>query len=162
MQPLTILQLLALLSVANGAPVIAKKLLGGRYAWPLDAGRAFFDGRPLFGASKTIRGVLVSIFFTTLSAPLVGLTFMIGALVGASAMAGDLFSSFLKRRLARPPSSRALGLDQLPESLLPLLVCRTALGLSAVDIAVSAGLFFVGEIVLSRLLYKLHLRDQPY
>lgn len=77
-------------------------------------------------------------------------------------MAGDLCSSFLKRRLALAPSSRALGLDQLPESLLPLLVCRAALSLTAADIVFAVILFFAGEIVLSRLLYRIHLRDEPY
>jgi hypothetical protein len=32
-----------------------------------------FDGRPLFGHSKTIRGILASIFITTASAPLIGM-----------------------------------------------------------------------------------------
>jgi hypothetical protein len=34
--------------------------------------------------------------------------------------------------------------------------------LSWLDIVVTAALFFVGEIVLSRLLFRLHLRDRPY
>ncbi len=57
---------------------------------------------------------------------------------------------------------RALGLDQLPESLLPLLACRATLALTAAEIALVVVLFFGGEIVLSRLLYKVHLRDEPY
>ena len=77
-------------------------------------------------------------------------------------MAGDLLSSFVKRRLNFTPSSQALGLDQLPESLLPLLVCRNALSLTAVDIVLGVGIFFVGELVLSRILYRAHLRDEPY
>ncbi len=77
-------------------------------------------------------------------------------------MAGDLFSSFVKRRLNFPPSSQALGLDQVPESLFPLLACHDALSLMALDIALAVGIFFVGEIFLSRLLYKVHLRDEPY
>ena len=77
-------------------------------------------------------------------------------------MAGDLFSSFVKRRLNLRPSSRALGLDQVPESLFPLLACRDVLSLTAADIALAVGIFFVGELILSRLLYKAHLRDEPY
>jgi hypothetical protein len=30
------------------------------------------------------------------------------------------------------------------------------------DIGVAAALFFVGELVLSRILFRLHLRDRPY
>ena len=77
-------------------------------------------------------------------------------------MAGDLFSSFCKRRLGLPPSSRASGLDQIPESLLPLLACRDLLGLAAADIAACVVLFVVGEVVLSRVLFALRLRDRPY
>jgi CDP-2,3-bis-(O-geranylgeranyl)-sn-glycerol synthase len=162
MHPLAILQSLVLLTVANGTPVIAKKVLGRRFAWPLDGGVTFFDRRPLFGSSKTVRGILLSILCTTASAPLVGLDARIGALMAATAMAGDLFSSFLKRRMSRPPSSRAPGLDQVPESLIPLLACREMLSLTAADIALGVGIFWLGEILLSRLLYKVHLRDEPY
>ena len=162
MHPVAILQLLVLLSVANGAPVVAKKLLGEAWAWPLDGGCRFIDGRPLFGASKTIRGVAVSVILTTAAAPLLGLPLAIGAIVGVTAMAGDLFSSFLKRRLDRPSSSRATGLDQIPEALFPLLACRFALALTWADIILGVAVFFAGEVVFSRLFYRLGLRDQPY
>jgi len=162
MQPWVILRLLILLLLANGTPVIAKKLLGHRFSYPLDAGVRFFDGQPIFGPSKTIRGVLLSILVTTLFAPFVGLEWRIGAVVGSAAMAGDLFSSFLKRRLHLPPSSRATGLDQVPEALLPLLFCRSMMPLTVADIVVGVALFFIGELVLSRLLYKLRLRSRPY
>ena len=77
-------------------------------------------------------------------------------------MAGDLLSSFIKRRLNRPPSSRATGLDHIPESLLPLLACQHALMLTVADIGIVVGAFFAGAVVLSRLLYRLGLRDEPY
>ena len=139
MQALLILQLMVLLTLANGAPVVTKKILGTRFAYPLDAGVTFLDRRPLFGSSKTIRGILVSIVITTASAPLVGLQPKIGALVAGTAMTGDLFSSFVKRRLNLKPSSRALGLDQVPESLLPLLACRNVLSLTAANITLAVG-----------------------
>ena len=77
-------------------------------------------------------------------------------------MAGDLLSSFIKRRLNRPPSSRAIGLDQIPESLLPLLACHEALALTAADIGIVVAAFFAGAVILSRLLYRVGLRDEPY
>lgn len=162
MHPWQILQLLILLMLANGTPVAAKKILGERFSYPLDGGAGFVDGRPLFGRSKTIRGVVLAILVTAAGAPLIGLTWEIGVLVGSLAMAGDLLSSFLKRRLDLPPSSRASGLDQVPEALLPLLVCRNLLVLSLADIGVAVVLFFIGEVVLSRLLYAFRLRDRPY
>jgi hypothetical protein len=48
---------LALLVLANGTLVVAKKILGNRLSYPLDGNVRFLDGRPLFGRSKTIRGV---------------------------------------------------------------------------------------------------------
>lgn len=162
MHPVALLQLLFLLTLANGTPVIAKKILGPRFAYPLDGGAVLWDGHPLFGPAKTIRGILLAILATAAGAPLVGLDWRLGLLVGSTAMAGDLLSSFTKRRLNRPSSSRALGLDQIPESLLPLIACRDALALSFIDIAVGTAIFFLGEIVLSRELYKIGLRDRPY
>lgn len=157
-----IFQLLMLLAVANGTPVAAKLILGETAAAPLDGGLVLADGHRLFGPSKTVRGLALAVLAPALSAALLGLGWKIGALVGAAAMAGDLLSSFIKRRLGRPPSSRATGLDQVPESLLPLLLCRLFLPLSWLDIALITSIFFAGEVVLSRLLFSLNLRDRPY
>ena len=162
MHVLAILQLMVLLTLANGAPVVAKKIVGSHFALPLDFGSTFFDGRPLFGPSKTFRGIVVAILAAAIGAPLMGLDPMVGITAAVAAMAGDLFSSFVKRRLNRPPSSQALGLDQIPESLLPMLACRDALSLTTVDIALGVAVFFAGELVLSRLLFRAHLRDEPY
>ena len=157
-----LLQSVLLLALANGAPVVAKKVLGTRLALPLDAGARFFDGQPLLGPSKTIRGVVVSVGATAIVAPLFGLSLAAGAFVAVLAMIGDLFSSFVKRRLKFPSSSQAIGLDQVPESLLPLLVCKGALALTFIDVVIGVGIFVLGEIILSRLLYDLRLRDEPY
>jgi len=162
MHPILLLRSLILLALANGTPIIAKRLLGTFLARPLDGGLRLGDGQPLFGSSKTVRGILLAVLVTAAGAPLVGLPVWIGALVGVAAMAGDLFSSFVKRRFRLAPSSRALGLDQLPESLLPLLVGQRALGLTGVDIVAAVFIFYIGEQILSRLLYKAHIRDQPY
>jgi CDP-archaeol synthase len=162
MQPLVILQLVVLLALANGTPVVAKKILGDRLSYPLDGNRRFVDGRPLLGPSKTVRGVALAVLVTAAAAPLIGVEWKIGVLVGGFAMVGDLLSSFSKRRLNLPASSRASGLDQVPEALFPLLACRKLLSLAIADIGIGVAIFCVGEVVLSRLLYAVHLRDRPY
>jgi CDP-2,3-bis-(O-geranylgeranyl)-sn-glycerol synthase len=162
MHPLLVLKILALVTVANGTPVVAKTILGDRFVAPIDGGSKFVDGRPLLGSSKTIRGIFLSILVTSVFAPVVGLDWKIGVLVASVAMAGDLFSSFLKRRMNLPAGGKATGLDQLPESLFPLLACRSRLSLTAADIIVGVAIFLVGELLLSRLLYHFHLRDHPY
>jgi CDP-2,3-bis-(O-geranylgeranyl)-sn-glycerol synthase len=148
--------------VANGAPVLAKKICGRRLSFPLDAGVTFADGQPVLGPSKTFRGVVASVLATAAAAPLVGVNPISGAKVGSAAMVGDLVSSFLKRRLNLPPSSQALGVDQIPESLLAMLACRDTLSLTDEDVALGVAIFFGGELALSRLLYRIHLRDVPY
>jgi CDP-2,3-bis-(O-geranylgeranyl)-sn-glycerol synthase len=157
-----VLQLLILLAIANGSPVLVKYFLRSWLAYPLDGGALFVDGRRLLGASKTIRGVLIAALATTAVAPLLGLDWRVGFTVGIVAMAGDLFSSFIKRRLAMEPSSKATGLDQIPESLFPTLACWQVLSLTVLDVLAVAVIFFVGEILLSRVLFKWHLRDRPY
>ena len=80
-----IVQAMVLLTLANGTPVVAKKIFGQSFALALDAGLTFFDGRPLFGPSKTIRGIMLSVLVTTASAPLLGLDLSIGAIAAAAA-----------------------------------------------------------------------------
>lgn len=156
------LRLLCLLGVANGAPVLAKRVLGDRWNAPLDAGVRLGDGRPLLGPAKTYRGVGVAVLATALAAPLLGIPLAVGAVIGAAAMAGDALSSFAKRRLGAPPSGRATGLDQIPEALLPLLAVRSALDLSAGQIFGVVAAFFVLEQPVARLLHRLGIRDRPY
>ncbi len=162
MHYVSIAQTLVLLALANGSPIIATRIFGRTFSRPLDNNAKFVDGRPLLGASKTVRGIIVALLVTALAAPLLGLEFHIGLLIGVAAMAGDLFSSFLKRRLGLPPSSQAIGLDQIPESLFPLLACYSVLSLSVIDIAAGCAIFFVVELLLSRLFFRLRLRDRPY
>jgi CDP-archaeol synthase len=162
MQGSLLLQLLILLVVANGTAVVAKKLLGVAFGRPLDGGALFVDGQPIFGPSKTIRGIVVSVLATSICAVLMGLGWQVGTLVATFAMAGDLFSSFVKRRLHLASSSMAIGLDHIPESLFPLLASRLLLPLSTLDIVAGVTIFVVGALILSPLLFKLNLRDEPH
>jgi CDP-archaeol synthase len=156
------LDVLLLAGVANTAPLIAAKLFGARLAWPVDGGVQLRDGRPLFGASKTLRGILGGIALPALLAPALGAPVTAGFTIGAAAMAGDLLSSFVKRRMGFVPSSQALGLDQIPEVLLPAWIARGWFDLSVSEIAIIVAVFFIAELVLSKLLFRLNLRDRPY
>jgi len=132
----SIVQCLILLALANGVPVIAKKMLGEWFAWPMDGGWLFWDGQPLLGRSKTLRGFVLAILAAAAGGPLVGLGIEIGMLIGFTAMVGDMLSSFLKRRLRLVPSAEAPGFDQVPESLLPFLWFRNPWGLSVWDLSI--------------------------
>src|SRR4029434_508345 len=90
------------------------------------------------------RGIVSSFMATALAALLMGFQWEVGALVAGGAVAGDLFSSFVKRRLGFAPSSMAIGLDQIPESLFPLAACRLLLPATFVDILVGVAIFVAG------------------
>jgi CDP-2,3-bis-(O-geranylgeranyl)-sn-glycerol synthase len=156
------LKLLLLLGVANGIPIFARRLLRRRFDWPLDANVVFIDGRPLLGPTKTARGVLLALTVTPLAAMLAGFDLQTGILIGVFAMLGDLTSSFIKRRLAMPSSSQAFGLDQIPESLFPLLAIQSRVGISTAEIVLLVATFLVLELLISPVLFRLKLRDQPY
>ena len=151
---LLIAKVLFLLVMANGAPVIGKKILGEKMAFPIDGGLILSDGQPLFGKSKTIRGVVLALLVTTMLAPLVNLEFINGAMISAAAMIGDLLSSFLKRRLKIPSSGMTVGLDQIPEALLPALVARCVLPLTSLDIAAIVSIFFVAATLFLPHLFR--------
>lgn len=155
-------ELLFLLGIANGAPILAENLLHRRFDHPVDFHARFFDGRRLFGPSKTIRGIFSAVLTTTMAAWFMGFPLSLGVWIGLGAMGGDLLSSFAKRRLGIPASGMALGLDQIPEGLVPLLLVRTVLGLSLTDILALTVLFAVLELLISRVLFRWHIRKQPY
>ena len=159
---LAALRLLLVLAAANTAPLAAKAVLGARGAAPLDGGLVFVDGRPLLGRSKTWRGAACGIAAAVLAALVLGLGAATGAVLGASAIAGDALASFAKRRLGIAPSGRAWGLDQVPESLLPLLVLQGWRPVGWPVVAATALAFLLLEPPLARLWHRLGWREQPY
>jgi CDP-2,3-bis-(O-geranylgeranyl)-sn-glycerol synthase len=156
------LEVLFIVGVANGAPILAENLLQDRCKTPVDFGLRLFDGRPLFGRSKTWRGLLAALAAAVVGAVAFGLSPETGVWLGVGAMSGDLLSSFAKRRLGIPPSGMALGLDQIPEVLIPLLLVRSELALQAREVIALTALFIVIELLLSRVLFRLHIRKRPY
>lgn len=153
---------LLLLLTANGVPILVHLVLGERWGWPLDGGWQFIDGQPLLGASKTVVGVVGALLASTLLALFLDLGWRIGLLIGGVAMLGDLLSSFFKRRMGLRPSAMALGLDQVPESLLPLMACAPLLDLTWTQVLLLTLVFVVLEIILSRVAYYIGIRKQPY
>jgi CDP-diglyceride synthetase len=156
------LQVFLLLVSANGAPIIGRLIMRGRWSTPLDQGAVFPDGRRVLGDSKTFRGVIFALLGSILAADVVGLPWALGLMVGALAMTGDCLSSFIKRRLGYESGAMALGLDQILESLLPLLGLWGPLSLSATGIVATVAAFAAFELISSPLLYKLHIRKHPY
>jgi CDP-2,3-bis-(O-geranylgeranyl)-sn-glycerol synthase len=107
---------------ANAAPVI----FGG--GQPIDFGKSFFDGNPLLGSHKTVRGFVAGLIVGTLVGLVQTLLFehlliqystqfrysiFLGFMLSFGAMTGDLVESFIKRRLNRVPGSSLLVADQV-------------------------------------------------
>lgn len=155
-------KLLLLIVFANGAPILARHLLGTRFDLPIDGGRTTTLGYPWLGPSKTFRGVIAAVITSSLIAYLLGFTWTFGMIIGSLVMLGDLLASFIKRRLGLPSSSQAPGLDQIPESLIPLFYSASIFNLGWQSILLTVVAFWVSEILLSRLLFKLGVRRHPY
>ena len=156
------LKVLALLIIANGAPIIARNIFRSHFDDPIDLGIKFFDKRPIFGPSKTMRGIFVAVLTTPIAAHLMDINWFTGFLIGLYAMLGDLFSSFIKRRKGYESGEMAFGLDQVPESLFPLLAVMSNFNFNMFEVVAIIIVFAVLELILSRILFYLHIRLHPY
>jgi CDP-2,3-bis-(O-geranylgeranyl)-sn-glycerol synthase len=107
---------------ANGAPVI----FGG--GQPMDFGKNFADGKPLFGSHKTWRGFFAGIIIGTFVgfvqtilyeqvlfqySPQFNYSILLGFMISVGAVTGDLIESCIKRRINRNPGSDLPIADQL-------------------------------------------------
>lgn len=156
------MELLLLILVANGVPVVISYLFHHRASLPIDFGWVLADQQRCLGDNKTWRGLFSSVIVTTLLAGLLGLDYVIGVQLSLLVMVGDLLSSFIKRRLGRTAGSRALFLDQVPESLLPAGLLMDEFGLGFSQVIVLVLVFIIIEQGLSFVFYKLGVRKKPY
>jgi CDP-2,3-bis-(O-geranylgeranyl)-sn-glycerol synthase len=138
---------LLMLVAANSAPVLVARLLGNRYSAAIDAQQVFGDKRPLFGSHKTWRGLISGVLAAALVAGLLDKGVLLGAAFGALAMAGDLFSSFWKRRLGCESGEGVPLLDQLPEALLPMMLLGGVLDLTGAEMIATALAFTLLDAV---------------
>lgn len=146
-----------LIIIANGAPVLARLLLGSKFNAAIDGGAVLVDNSPLFGASKTWRGVFAALLATTMCALFFGYSAAIGMQIAIFAVSGDLLSSFIKRRLSLQPSSKAPLLDQIPESLFPALMMMDLFDLQLFAVAVLVTSFTIIDLIVTYYLYHWRL-----
>jgi CDP-2,3-bis-(O-geranylgeranyl)-sn-glycerol synthase len=142
---------LLLVILANSAPWAAGYVLRARWAVPLDFDCVLWDGGRLFGSHKTWRGVVAGVLACALAAQLSGVTWTIGAGFGAASLLGDAASSAIKRRLQFSPGIEVLGLDQIPEALLPSVIFAPLLGLGVIDVAAVVASFVLLDVLVTRL-----------
>jgi predicted MPP superfamily phosphohydrolase len=158
---LLFLKILILLWAVNLAPPLLTCFLGEKWSTSLDRGRLFIDGKPLFGSHKTERGIAGGIVTGLLLGKVLGFPFWVGFLVGTLSMSGDLVSSFLKRRFAKPSGSLVPGLDQIFEGLFPFLVLGPTYSLPGMYIFLLVILFSIGALGGSLFLKRI-LLGKPF
>ena len=157
-----LLPLLLLIIIANGAPILVRWLLNDGFNLAVDFGQTLPDKKRLFGSSKTWRGIFTALLATSAAAWFLGHSLETGLLIAVYAISGDLFSSFIKRRMSMPASSMAPLLDQVPESLFPALMMMDTFNLDILSVIQLVLIFVIVELVLSHILYRWGLRKRPY
>lgn len=157
-----LLQLLLLIIIANGAPILIRVLLNDGFNAAVDFDQNLPDKNRIFGPSKTWRGIAAACAVTPAVAWLLGYSLETGLLIAVFAVLGDLGSSFIKRRMAMEPSSMAPFLDQLPESAFPALMVMDTFKLDISSVILLVLIFVIVELVLSHVLYNWGVRKRPY
>jgi len=97
---------------ANAIPVI---IGGGK---PIDFGKKFFDGKPIFGQNKTYRGFFSGLAVGTVVGVVENAFFpeypiVFGFVLSLGALFGDLAGAFVKRRLGIAPGDLLPIIDQI-------------------------------------------------
>jgi CDP-2,3-bis-(O-geranylgeranyl)-sn-glycerol synthase len=145
---------------ANAVPVLAG---GGR---PLDWGKNFFDGKPIFGKNKTFRGfffgLAIGVAVGLVESFLFGYPFLFSVLSPLGALMGDLAGAFLKRRLGIAPGGLLPIIDQIDFVVgallfsLPLMMIYWELAIAVIIITPPI------HLLTNFLAYKLKLKSNPW
>jgi len=149
---------------ANAVPV----LVGGGF--PMDFGKKFINGKPLFGSHKTFRGFFSGLLIGTLvgivqsSLPIFQPPHMLlGFVLSLGGLTGDLVHSFVKRRLGLRPGASFPVADQLDFVVGALLFSilippPPSLPIALIVLVVTPPIHLLTNFVA----YRLGLKKEPY
>jgi CDP-2,3-bis-(O-geranylgeranyl)-sn-glycerol synthase len=146
---------------ANAVPVIFG---GGR---PLDGGRLFWDGKPVLGSHKTVRGFVSGLAVGTLAGFGLSLlnidySILLGFIVSLGALLGALAESFFKSRLSLAPGAAFPVADQLDfvvgALLFSLLVSPPSWQVTIVVILVTPPIHLLTNLVA----YRMGVKKEPW
>jgi CDP-2,3-bis-(O-geranylgeranyl)-sn-glycerol synthase len=147
---------------ANAIPVIAG---GGS---PLDLGKNFVDGRPIFGRNKTFRGFFFGLTVGTViglaESALFGYHLLFGLLLSLGALLGDLAGAFLKRRLDLAPGDMLPVVDQV-DFVVGALLFSLPISLVSVSYGVILTVLILTppvHLLTNFGAYKLGLKNNPW
>jgi predicted MPP superfamily phosphohydrolase len=161
----TVLLLTAFIIWVNLLPPLASLICKDRFSRPLDGGRLWLDGRPVFGPHKTVRGVLTSIIGGTAVFHLFNMPWWATAAAAVLAMTGDLLSSFIKRRFSLGSGANVVVLDQIFEALFPACFFFFHLDLALWQLLAVLGCFIpfalLGAAIWSFITYRPSPKNYP-
>jgi CDP-2,3-bis-(O-geranylgeranyl)-sn-glycerol synthase len=146
---------------ANAVPVV----FGG--GQPLDLGKTFLDGQPIFGTHKTFRGFFAGLIIGTLVGigeslvfnnydPLLGFALSLGALIG------DLSGAFAKRRLGLAPGTFLPIVDQIDFVLCALLFSLPIAPPTNIMTLVILAITVPIHLLTNLLAYLAHAKKKPW
>ena len=153
-------KIIVLLWLLNFIPPFLAFIFQDRFNTPLDGNKTFFDGQPILGPHKTIRGFVGSIVCGGLTAHLFSLSLLQGVALGILTMLGDIITSFIKRRLKLSSGTVVPGLDQFLEAFLPLVFWKYINNISWHYVVLATFIFSVGAFEGSRF-FKLTILKPP-
>ncbi len=128
----------------NFVPPLLALIFHNKFNKPVDANKTFFDGQPILGSHKTIRGVTGAVICGGITAHLFSFTFFEGTTIAALSMLGDLITSFLKRRVKTPSGTVIPGMDQFLEAFLPIIFWKNITNISWFWVVIATILFGTG------------------
>lgn len=145
---------------ANAAPVIAG---GGQ---PIDFGKNFLDGKPIFGKNKTYRGfffgLAIGIIVGLAEWAIFDLPLLLGVFSPLGALCGDLAGAFLKRRMGITPGGLLPIIDQVDfvvgAILFSLPFISISLELAATVLIITPPIHLLTNFVA----YKLKMKKNPW
>ncbi|MCX8152812.1 MAG: CDP-2,3-bis-(O-geranylgeranyl)-sn-glycerol synthase [Candidatus Bathyarchaeota archaeon] len=145
---------------ANAVPVIAG---GGQ---PIDFGKNFFDGKPIFGKNKTYRGfffgLAIGIVIGLLEWRFLDYPLLLSVSSPLGALCGDLAGAFIKRRLGIAPGGLLPFIDQIDFVAGALLF---SLPFTSISWALAAIVLLITppiHLLTNFMAYKLKIKKNPW
>jgi len=162
---------------ANMAPVIVKNIFKN-LAFPLDFNRTL-NNKPILGKNKTFRGLTFGVIFAIIISYLQFLLYknnifadislidysnwiLIGFLMGFGAIFGDLFESFIKRRLNYEPGKSFVPWDQIDFVIGALIFIYPFIKLSINKMVTILILSFVLHIIVNHFAFYAKIRKEKW
>jgi CDP-2,3-bis-(O-geranylgeranyl)-sn-glycerol synthase len=126
------------------------------------------------GSHKTVVGAVAGVVVAELAALLqswigwdggivdYGQWPLIGLLLGAGAMGGDMTKSYFKRRLGIEPGARWIPADQLDFAVGALVLVAPLARITWQDVALTLAVTFVADLAVNQIAFRMGVRDTQW